>query len=147
MTTQEVTHSLAAYLRRTGYFAATEVPLLTNGVSPAATRADVYAIRLGSFTRKDTAIYEVKVSRADFLQDVRTGKALGYTRFAHKVSYAVPEGLVDRMEVPPGIGLLTLSGDAWAPQQTARPIGDPGEPTVDLMLLLMRRGLEEAQAA
>jgi hypothetical protein len=53
---------------------------------------------------------EVKVTRADFLSDVRTPeKQAPWRELAHRHAYAVPAGLVQPHEVPAGSGLLYIS--------------------------------------
>lgn len=53
------------------------------------------------------AIYEVKVSRADFLGDIsRPEKRKAYSQLAEAVYYCCPSGLIDKAEVPDGYGLL-----------------------------------------
>ena len=60
---------------------------------------------------------EVKVTRADFLSDVRNPlKQAPWRELAHRHAYAVPEGLVEPSEVPEGSGLLiikTVPGKVW----------------------------------
>lgn len=53
------------------------------------------------------AIYEVKVSRADFLADLaKPEKRLAYAALAEAVYYCCPEGLICKEELPEGFGLL-----------------------------------------
>jgi hypothetical protein len=49
--------------------------------------------------------HEIKISRADFLRDVRSGKWKSYTRFSSRVFFAAPIGLIQPSEVPDGAGL------------------------------------------
>lgn len=52
---------------------------------------------------------EVKVTRADFLQDVRRPeKQAAWKRTAHRHAYAVPKGLVTKDEVPDECGLIEV---------------------------------------
>lgn len=75
-------------------------------------RPDVYSIE-PTFQRLSAMAYEVKVSRADFLSDVTTGKALGYLTYAGALAFAVPKGLVRKDEVPAGCGLIERSDTGW----------------------------------
>lgn len=53
---------------------------------------------------------EVKISRADFLSDVKNpAKQAPWREIAHRHAYAVPEGLVQPSEVPAGSGLIYVS--------------------------------------
>jgi hypothetical protein len=55
-------------------------------------------------------IFEVKVSRRDFLVDVNNPrKRLAYAILAERVYYACPEGLIAVEEVPTGCGLVVES--------------------------------------
>lgn len=144
MNAQEFTRLLCAHLRSVGYFCATEVPLVERGAF-GRMRADVWALKCHEFARKDTRIYEVKVSRSDFLNDVNKGKAEGYGDFARRVFYAVPSGLCKVAEVPEGVGLITLSRNGnWSVAQAPKPTKIV-EPPADLLLLVMARGLGEMQ--
>lgn len=52
-------------------------------------------------------VYEVKVSRADFLADVKNpSKRAAYFQLADYVVYVLPEGMVTPDEVPPECGLV-----------------------------------------
>lgn len=56
------------------------------------------------------AIYEVKVSRADFMADLaKPEKRAAYSQLAEAVYYCSPAGMIDKTEVPDGYGLLVES--------------------------------------
>lgn len=64
---------------------------------------------------------EIKVSRGDFLSDVRDpDKQAPWRGIAHRHAYAVPEGLVAETEVPAGSGLLVVRRVTWAGGFTVR---------------------------
>lgn len=143
--TRFVTESLANHLRECGFFAATEVPLVTHGAYSSRHRADVYAIKMHEFARKDTRIYEVKTSRADFLNDVNRDKAESYGDYAKRVYYAVPPGIAKKDEIPDGVGLVVLSRNGnWTVQKAPKP-GANIQPSADLLLLLMARGFQDVR--
>lgn len=88
-------------------------------------------------SRQERLALEVKVSRADFLQDVRDpDKQSAWVRLTHRQAYVVPVGLVAVDEVPAGFGLLTVEvfGEGrrvevkWARRAPKR----PGHVPVDL---------------
>lgn len=55
----------------------------------------------------DLMAIEIKVSRPDFLTDIRNpAKQAGWREIAHRHAYAVPDGLVKPEEIPAGSGLL-----------------------------------------
>lgn len=63
---------------------------------------------------------EVKVSRSDFLQDIRNpDKQAPWRALAHRHAYAVPEGLVSVGEVPADSGLIVVG---HAPTRFAAPV-------------------------
>lgn len=63
----------------------------------------------------ETMAIEVKVSRADFLSDIKDpSKQAPWRQAATRHAYAVPAGLVMPEEVPEGSGLVWLSPPAYA---------------------------------
>lgn len=116
-------------------------------------RIDVLLLRAAGGGIERLAI-EVKVTRQDFLNDVRNpDKQEPWRRLAHRHAYAVPEGLVAPVEVPAGSGLLVvtdrrpgLSNVAWA-VRAKRPAGhDPGAlPLSIVMDGFYRAGRAEAK--
>ncbi|MBP7622419.1 MAG: hypothetical protein KA763_00495 [Xanthomonadales bacterium] len=108
-------HSLAAHLA--GY----SVPMVVwtdMQMGPAGSaRPDVYAIEK-TYTAVRARVFEIKISRADFLSDVTSGKYLKYNEFAGSITFATPAGLVSKAEVPKGCGLITRSEDGqWRYQK------------------------------
>jgi len=75
-------------------------------------RPDVYSIE-PTYSRFVAMAYEVKISRADFLSDVTSGKALRYLEFAGSLVYATPKGMVRKDEIPDGCGLIERSDTGW----------------------------------
>jgi hypothetical protein len=56
---------------------------------------------------------EIKVSRADFLREVREpGKRQAWHNMVHRFAYVAPKGMIQRHEVPEGCGLLEYDADA-----------------------------------
>jgi hypothetical protein len=56
---------------------------------------------------------EIKVSRADFLREVRDpGKRAAWHNMVHRFAYVAPKGMIGRHEVPEGCGLLEYDVDA-----------------------------------
>lgn len=95
---------------------------------------------------------EVKVTRADFMCDVRNpDKQAPWRALAHRHAYAVPEGLVAVGEVPADSGLLVVKRDrdyttvTWA-RRAKKPTGhNPGPlPLANLMDAFYRAGRAEA---
>ena len=108
----ELGQRLAAYLRAKGLHTWENVefsnPHWAQPRSWSVVRPDVFAC-LPSLKAKSAApaIYEVKVSRADFLADLaKPEKRLAYAALAEAVYYCCPEGLICKEELPEGFGLL-----------------------------------------
>jgi len=69
-------------------------------------RMDAWAMRK-SWAPWTTVGYEVKVSRADFLND---SKWPAYLPACHELYFACPPKLIDPVELPDGIGLMWMLG-------------------------------------
>lgn len=124
LTHDQLAEDLAAHLA--GY--STPMVVWTDmQLGPAGSaRPDVYAIEK-TYTALRARVFEVKVSRADFLSDVTSGKYLRYAAFAGSITFATPSGLISKDEVPKGCGLITRSPDGvWRYQRkpTLQPTHD-----------------------
>jgi len=118
---------LAAWLRNQGRITWENVEFknknikkdrLNNGkeveyVSWECIRPDVFTIKPSlQLKYANPCIYEVKVSRADFLGDIaRPEKRQAYLKMAEAVYYVAKEGLIDADEVPQGFGLMVEKED------------------------------------
>lgn len=104
---------LANHLRTQGFHTWENIEFCNPILPPAprtwgVVRPDVFAC-LPSLKARNAApaIYEVKVSRADFLADVaRADKRGAYSDLAEAVYYCCQDGLLNKTEVPDGYGLL-----------------------------------------
>jgi hypothetical protein len=76
-------------------------------------RPDVYACKPSLLARNaEPSIYEVKVSRADFLADVaRPEKRGAYLQLAQAVYYCAPADLISKRDLPDGCGLVEEQRD------------------------------------
>lgn len=124
MTHDALAEDLAAHLA--GY--STPMVVWTDmQLGPAGSaRPDVYAIEK-TYSALRARVFEVKVSRADFLSDVTSGKYLRYAAFAGSITFATPAGLISKDEVPKGCGLITRSPEGvWRYQRkpTLQPTPD-----------------------
>lgn len=105
-------HRLSTYLRAKGLYTWENVefcnPDWTQPRTWGVVRPDVFACFPYMKARNAApVIYEVKVSRADFLADLaKPEKRAAYAVLAEAVYYCCPEGLIDKAEVPDGFGLL-----------------------------------------
>jgi hypothetical protein len=88
------------------------------GIINEVQRADVIEVK-PSYNRFCVSIYEVKVSRSDFLSDIRSGKWRGYLDHCHRFYFAVPSGMVKKEEMPEEAGLIVRGEKGWQTQKAA----------------------------
>lgn len=112
--------SLAGYLKTAGPKRRLTWENLTfncgDGADAYSCRPDVFSIVPAlDPARSMPWTCEVKISRADFLSDVRSEKWKRYRRFSARIWFATPQGLVKPEEVPEGCGLIEYRTPAWVP--------------------------------
>lgn len=69
-------------------------------------------------------LYEVKVTRADFRSDMRSGKWKAYPEIAGRAYFAAPRGLLDRKEIPDPMGLIERGPGGWRVRKQAADTGN-----------------------
>lgn len=57
--------------------------------------------------------YEIKVSRADLLSDIRSGKWRKYLERVQRLYFAMPAGLADPREIPIECGVMFRNHRGW----------------------------------
>lgn len=70
--------------------------------------------KLNPSKRARTHAVEIKVSRSDFLSEIKSEKYLAMTRFCTRASFAVPKGMILKEEVPNGFGLIEVNDNMVA---------------------------------
>jgi hypothetical protein len=103
-------------------------------------RADVVTVR-PSYVNFQVNIYEVKVSRADFLQDSKSKKWQKYIPHCHKIYFAAPKGLLSKSEIPIGCGLIVRNNKSWHVVKRAVDNGTVDIPYETMMSMLFKRHL------
>ncbi len=83
--------------------------------------------------------HEVKISRGDFLSDIRSEKWRQYMAFSCRVFFATPQGLIDPAELPNEAGLWELRGVQWMLVKPARYSKQWELPPRHLMKLILGR--------
>jgi len=75
---------------------------------------------------------EIKISRADFLREVRDpGKRDAWHSMVHRFAYVVPKGLIRKDEVPAGCGLIEYNPEAiFGTQQLRWAVNAPHRSTL-----------------
>lgn len=99
-------------------------------------RPDVYTVPC-SFARFMPIAYECKISVADFRRDITAGKWSSYLRFSSGVIFAVPAGLINKVDVPTGCGLIVRSETGWRSLKgpTLRPVDNlPRDAWIKLLI-------------
>lgn len=105
------------------------------GEAPA--RADVVGIK-PSYNRFCLSVYEVKVSRADFLSDIRSEKWKSYLPHCNRFYFAMPQGIATREEIPDPAGLYVKGPKGWSAIKGAQKI-DVEIPTETLKALIFSK--------
>jgi len=59
-------------------------------------------------SKRIVKIFEIKTSRSDFLRD---NKWQNYLDYCNYFAFVVPEGLIDKSELPENVGLVYISED------------------------------------
>jgi len=112
--------------------------------SCGSVRPDVYSINK-SFVRPTPMAYEIKVSKADFQSDMKTGKWQSYLKYACAVTFVVPDGLATKNDIPEGTGLIRYKEGGFRTLKAPRleRISLPQ----DLMLKLVIDGIDREVSA
>ena len=81
---------------------------------------DALRVRM-SYTRPDFAIYEIKVSRPDFLSDIRSDKWQTYLPYCSRFYFATPaEGVCTIDDIPFVAGWLVRGPNGWITKKTPK---------------------------
>jgi hypothetical protein len=107
-------------------------------------RADVLEVK-PSYTRFCVSIYEVKISRADFQSDIRSGKWRGYLDHCHRFYFAVPSGMVTKEEIPPEAGLIVRGDTGWSTIKAVKPRDVDISHTTLLSLIFSKQRLNHSR--
>ena len=81
---------------------------------------DALRIRM-SYTRPDFAIYEIKVSRPDFLSDIRSDKWQTYLPYCSRFYFATPDiGVATIEDIPFVAGWMVRGANGWRTVKTPK---------------------------
>lgn len=139
MNGRDLSESLAQYLQSGMWMTWTNQPLGSVMWGNAGI-VDVLAI-FKSYTRPIVRIYEVKITRSDFLRDVNAGKFLKYKETCNQFYFAAPAGLIPRNDLPDGCGLISYGPNGWKSVKSA-PMQDFELPR-DVMTALLLKGYQD----
>ena len=82
-------------------------------------QADVITIK-PSYTRFNLDIYECKVSRSDYLKDIKSGKYKKYLEHCNRLYFAVTYGIAKVEEIPENVGLIVRGENGWSTVKAAK---------------------------
>jgi hypothetical protein len=81
--------------------------------------ADVISIDY-SYVKFIMNIYECKVSRSDFVQDLKSKKYEKYLPYCNRFYYACLAGITTPEEMPPDVGLMIMGDNGWRTVKAAK---------------------------
>ncbi len=97
-----------------------EVPLGSKYLSwGEVSQADVVTVN-PSYNKFNLDIYEVKVTRSDFLQEIKKKKYEASLPHCNRFYFAVLAGVADKKEIPDGLGLIVRGENGWATVKRAK---------------------------
>ncbi|MET3648060.1 hypothetical protein [Phyllobacterium ifriqiyense] len=106
------------------------------------TYADAVSIGIWPSTGHQVHGFEVKVSRTDFLNEMKNpGKSMPIFKHCHRWSLVCPQGMVKSDELPPNWGLLTFK-DGSLRNAKSPPLLQPEAMTPGFVAALVRRAGE-----
>lgn len=92
-----------------------------------------------SWTKPCITIYEVKVSRQDFLAD---HKWASYLQFCNLFYFVCPKGIIEKEELSNGIGLMTYNADSGALFTAKKAIYKPNPLPVNVFYYILMNKIE-----
>lgn len=96
-----------------------EVPLGQVWFNRTSGQADVITIK-PSYTKFNLDIYEVKVTRSDFLTDLKRGKYKKYLPHCNRLYFAIVGDIAKKDEIPNDIGLIKYTEKGWSTIKAAK---------------------------
>lgn len=119
--------------------------LTTATGSADATRIDAWAMHCWPSARHERIAYEVKVSRGDYLREMKTpGKRKYAMMFSNLFYFVTPRKLVSPEEVPAGCGLMEYNADGRLYTRVSAPYRESTFPTWGFLAAVTRRTRAEA---
>lgn len=97
-----------------------EVPLGSKFLNwGGVSQADVVTVK-PSYNKFNLDIYEVKVARSDFLQEIRKKKYEASLPHCNRFYFAVMAGVAKKEEIPEGLGLIVRGDNGWSTVKGAK---------------------------
>jgi len=131
-------HSGASYGAPWAFFA--ELRIGTGYGREAEQRIDAWAMALWPSAQFKRVAYEVKISRSDFLREIKDpGKRRRAMVFSNEFYFATPFGLLKESEIPPECGLVEIRPDGRLRTVVDAPHRDTPPPSWRFMAAIIRR--------
>ena len=131
-------HDGARYGAPWAFFA--ELRIGTGYGREAEQRIDAWAIALWPSADFNRVAYEVKISRSDFLVEIKKPqKRRRAMMFSNQFYFATPIGLLKESEIPPECGLVEVQPDGRVSTRIPAPHRDTLPPTWMFMAAIIRR--------
>lgn len=111
-------------------------------------RADVITIK-PSYTRFCLSVFEAKVSRSDFLSDIRSEKWRSYLPHCHRFYFATTGKIVEKSEIPEEAGWIHKGDKGWSFRKgiKARDVEIPVQTLQSLLFMRQRLTVRDRQIA
>ncbi len=106
-------------------------------------RADLVVCR-PTYKEFTLSIFEVKISRADFLSDIRSDKWRLYLPHCHRFYFAAKDGVCKKSDIPEEAGLMIRNNKGWYTAKAA-PRLTPSVPQETLLSLVFARQRRSAR--
>jgi hypothetical protein len=125
-----------------GYVAIPELRIGCGYAGGADRSIDLWVIDANATKGCTATSYEIKVSRGDFLKDVKQPlKQRGARLFSDQFFFVTPPGLLKPEEIPDWSGLIEPSENNWTPFNVVvpAPIRSKDAPSWPLVVSMLRR--------
>jgi hypothetical protein len=109
-----------------------------NGYAKHAKRADL-VVCLPSYRRFTLSVYEIKVSRSDFLSDIRSEKWKLYLPNCHRFYFATSSDIVKKDDIPDPAGWIIRGENGWSTRKKATKLDNDIDKNVLLSLIFARQ--------
>lgn len=112
---------------------------VTKGINPQQ-RFDAWAINLYPSKKFLRIAYEIKVSRSDFLREIKhPEKRTQALQLSNQFYFVAPVGLIKPDELPPEAGLIEVENEWESRHTVAAPIREASGPTWQFFASIARR--------
>lgn len=86
-------------------------------------RPDVMAFPRWRYDLPQIHAYEIKVGRGDLISDLNSDKWRKYLEHCQSVTFAFPQGLAKKEEIPAECGVMIRTGRGWRTERRAQNLG------------------------